>query len=197
MSCQPEPIHLFVQEIAVIQPLNDVPVAQPFGTLVPARLALKDDARHRSVASLNLLLAHSMALRDLYKKAHWQVSGPTFYELHLLFDKHHQEQLLLCDALAERVQTLGGVAIALAHDISTTSDISRAPSGRECPVQQLRRLVDAHERILRDARSLARRAVEDEDDGSNDMIVSGLIRPNELQCWVLSEHLAGRDAPNE
>src|SRR5215510_14183650 len=97
---------------------EDDEIVQAFGTLESSRLGLDQAVRAKSVAALNRLVAHTMALRDLYKKAHWQTSGATFYGLHLLFDKHHGEQLELMDALAERVQTLGGVALALAQDVA-------------------------------------------------------------------------------
>ena len=164
-------------------------VIQPFGSLVASRLALSEQVRHQSVAALNRLLAHTMALRDLYKKAHWQTSGATFYELHLLFDKHYGEQVEIMDALAERVQTLGGVTLALAHDVAEETRIARAPRGRESVPAQLRRLVEAHEFVLGEARPLARSAAEAGDDGSNDLIVSQLIRTNELQSWFVGEHL--------
>src|SRR4026208_294651 len=80
-----------------------------------------------SVENLNQLLADTMTLRDLYKKHHWQVAGPTFYQLHLLFDKHHDEQNELVDTIAERIQLLGGVSIAMAHDVAETTMIPRAP----------------------------------------------------------------------
>jgi starvation-inducible DNA-binding protein len=173
--------------------LEDAPVLQAYGSLVPSRLGLASEVRHRSVAALNRLLAHSMALRDLYKKAHWQASGATFYQLHLLFDKHYTEQLALIDALAERVQTLGGVALALAHDVVEESRIARAPRGREAPAHQLERLLGGHELILDEARPLARQAASDGDgdDGTNDLIVSALVRTNELRSWFVGEHLAG------
>jgi len=170
-------------------------VTQAFGQLAPVRIGLSAEVRHRSVSALNRLLAHSMALRDLYKKAHWQTAGMTFYELHLLFDKHYKEQLALIDQLAERVQTLGGVALALAQDVAEESRIARAPRGREEPVQQLQRLVEAHEFVLGEARPLARQAADDGDDGSNDLIVGDLLRTNELQSWFVGEHLASRGAP--
>ena len=155
--------------------LERSPVIQAFGSLVSVRLGLAVDVRHRSVASLNRLLAHTMALRDLYKKAHWQTSGATFYELHLLFDKHHGEQEMIMDALAERVQALGGVARALSHDVVEETRIARAPSGVESAANQLRRLVDAHEFILLEARPLARDVASLGDDGSNDLIVSQVV----------------------
>ena len=169
-------------------------VAQEFGTLQPSRLGLGEAVRAKSVASLNRLLAHTMALRDLYKKAHWQTSGATFYELHLLFDKHYDEQLELMDAIAERVQTLGGVALALSHDVAEESRIARAPRGREHVVDQLRRLVDAHEIILEEARPLSRDAASRGDEGTNDLMVSQIVRTNELQSWFIGEHLVARRA---
>jgi starvation-inducible DNA-binding protein len=170
------------------------PVIQGYGSLSPVRLGLSTEVRFRSVSALNRLLAHSMALRDLYKKAHWQTSGATFYELHLLFDKHYAEQLTLIDELAERVQTLGGVSLALAHDVAEESRIARAPRGREDPVHQLQRLLEGHETLLSEVRPLARQAADDGDDGTNDLLISSVVRQNELQSWFVGEHLAGRSA---
>jgi starvation-inducible DNA-binding protein len=171
---------------------QDAPVSQAFGTLGNARVGLSTLVRAKSVASLNRLLAHTMAIRDLYKKAHWQTAGAHFYPLHLLFDKHYSEQLELMDVLAERVQTLGGIAIALAHDVAEETRIARAPRGRESPTNQLSRLLDAHELILEEARPLARESTERGDDGSNDLIVSQVIRTNERQGRVVGQHLTAR-----
>jgi starvation-inducible DNA-binding protein len=170
------------------------PVIQAFGSLAPVRLGLSDVVRHRSVAALNRLLAHTMALRDLYRKAHWQTSGPNFYALHLLFEKHYGEQERLMDLLAERVQTLGGVARALASDVVEETRLARAPSGVESAADQLRRLVDAHEFLLQEARPLARDAAANGDDGSNDLIVGQVVRGNELQSWFVLRHLMPRAA---
>jgi starvation-inducible DNA-binding protein len=168
---------------------EDGAIIQAYGTLGQSRLGLGEAVRAKSVGALNRLVAHSMALRDLYKKAHWQTSGASFYGLHLMFDKHYSEQLELVDALAERVQTLGGVALALAHDVVEESRIARAPRGRESVPNQLRRLLDAHEIVLQEARPLAREAAERGDDGTNDLIVSQVVRTNELQSWFVAEHL--------
>lgn len=176
--------------------VEGVEILQPFGSLQPVRIGLAADVRHRSVRMLNRLLAHSMALRDRYKKAHWQTSGAAFYPLHLLFDKHHERQLEVIDTLAERVQLLGGVALATALDLVHESRIARAPSGVESPRQQLEGLLEAHEFLLGEARPLAREAAEHGDDGTNDVIVGEVIRTNELQAWFVGEHLAGDAAPN-
>lgn len=138
---------------------------------------------------LNQLLADTMTLRDLYKKSHWQVAGPTFYQLHLLFDKHFGEQVELVDTIAERIQILGGVSIAMAPDVAETTRIERPPRGREEVPVQLSRLLDAHQVIIGQCRALARRASELGDDGTNDMIISDVLRTNEFQVWFVSEHL--------
>jgi starvation-inducible DNA-binding protein len=163
--------------------------SQPYGTLVRYPLGLPDDVRARSVEALNLLVADTAVMRDLYKKHHWQVSGPTFYQLHLLFDKHYAQQVELLDLLAERVQILGGVALAMAHDIAEATRIERPSRGREPLPVQLSRLLEGHEQILIEARAAARAAAEGGDDGSNDLLVSDVIRTNEMQVWFLSEHL--------
>jgi len=125
----------------------------------------------------------------LYKKSHWQVAGPTFYQLHLLYDKHFDEQVELVDSIAERIQLLGGISLAMAADVAETTQIERPPRGREEVPVQLSRLLDAHQVIIIEARTLARRASELGDDGTNDLVVSDVLRTNELQVWFLSEHL--------
>jgi len=162
---------------------------QPFGHLVRMPIALSDVACKESVESLNQLLADEITLRDLYKKHHWQVAGPTFMQLHLLFDKHAGEQTELVDALAERIQTLGGVCVAMAHDVAETTLIPRAPKGREEAPIQIARLLHAHEIVIKEARTMARRAAEKGDDGTNDLLVSDVIRQNEQQVWFLAEHV--------
>ena len=127
----------------------------------------------------------------MYKKHHWQVSGPTFYQLHLLFDKHYEAQVELVDLLAERVQSLGGVSLAMGVDASEVTKIPRPPRGREQASAQISRLLEAHSIILEQARASAKRASELGDDGTNDLIVSDVIRGNELQVWFLAE-LPGR-----
>lgn len=152
-------------------------------------LELEEPVRLEMTEQLNQLLADTMTLRDLYKKSHWQVAGPTFYQLHLLFDKHYDEQVELVDSIAERIQLLGGVSLAMAADVAETTQIERPPRGREEVPVQLSRLLDAHQIIIGATRKLARRASALGDDGTNDLVVSEVLRRNELQVWFLSEHL--------
>jgi starvation-inducible DNA-binding protein len=166
------------------------PEIQAYGTvnlLLP--LELEEPVRLEMTEQLNQLLADTMTLRDLYKKSHWQVAGPTFYQLHLLFDKHFDEQVELVDTIAERIQLLGGISIAMAPDVAEITQIERPPRGREEVPVQLSRLLDAHQIIIGQCRTLAHRAQTLGDDGTNDMAISDVLRTNELQVWFLSEHL--------
>ncbi|MEZ5351848.1 MAG: DNA starvation/stationary phase protection protein [Bryobacteraceae bacterium] len=160
---------------------------QKFGTVVPLPNSLEIKACSANVEILNQLLADTITLRDMYKKHHWQVSGPTFYQLHLLYDKHFEEQSRLVDELAERIQLLGGVSIAMAADVAEATAIERPPRGREAPPIQISRLLAAHQQILETAHEGASVANDNGDDGTNDLIVSSLIRTNEFQVWFLSQ----------
>ncbi|HZD75489.1 MAG TPA: DNA starvation/stationary phase protection protein [Acidobacteriaceae bacterium] len=163
---------------------------QKYGTVVkdlPIGLGVSE--RQEIVGRLNLLLADTITLRDLYKKSHWQVGGPTFYQLHLLFDKHAGEQAELIDEIAERVQILGGVSIAMAHDVAATTRIERVPIDREEVPVQISRLLEAHHLILKDARDLAEKANNLGDVGTNDLLASSVVRTNEMQVWFVGEHL--------
>lgn len=178
-SVSPEPrVHQRAREI------------QRYGTVTHAFfLELEEPLRLEMTERLNQLLADSMTLRDLYKKCHWQVAGPTFYQLHLLFDKHFNEQVEIVDAIAERIQLLGGLAIAMAPDVAEATRIERPPRGREEVPVQISRLLDAHQIVIRDCRDLAERSSKLGDQGTNDLVVSEVLRPNELQSWFVSEHL--------
>jgi starvation-inducible DNA-binding protein len=163
---------------------------QKFGTVrrkLP--IALPEDVRQKSVEQLNQVLVDTMSLRDLYKKHHWQVCGPTFYQLHLLFDKHYEEQSGLVDELAERIQALGGIAYAMAADVAENTRIPRPPKDREESAVQISRLLDAHEIILKESRKYAKEAGDADDQGTNDLLVSDIIRTNEAQVWFISEHV--------
>lgn len=162
---------------------------QEFGQIARLPIGLDENVCAQSVGMLNQILADTMTLRDLYKKHHWQVAGETFYQLHLLFDKHFGEQVELVDSIAERIQLLGGISIAMAPDVAETTKIARPPRGREEVPVQISRLLEGHETILKEAREAARKADDSGDDGTNDLLISDVIRTNELQVWFLSEHL--------
>jgi starvation-inducible DNA-binding protein len=156
-------------------------------------IALPSATRLQNAQALNQILIDTIVLYNMYKKHHWQVSGHTFYQLHLLFDKHAAEQLELVDLLAERVQLLGGVAIGMPHDVAERTTIERAPLGVEEVPAMIDRLLNAHQRILQEARELADKSDANHDQGTNDLLVSDVIRTNELQVWFIAEHVV--DSP--
>jgi starvation-inducible DNA-binding protein len=111
---------------------------QEFDTIRDFPVGLACDTRLHSCKRLNQILADTQILYALYKKHHWLMRGATFYQLHLLLDKHADEQ---------------------------------------------------NETILVDGHDAAAKIAELGDDGSNDLIVSELIRTGELEAWFLVEHL--------
>ena len=163
---------------------------QQYGSVIedmPHRLSA--EVRAKMVGLLNGLLADSIQIRDMYKKHHWQVSGPTFYQLHLLFDKHYEEQTELVDTIAERIQLLGGVTIAMGGDVAQIAKVPSPPRGKEEVPVQISRLLEAHKMIMNECHDIADAADKCGDDGTNDMAISDILRPNELQSWFIGQHL--------
>ena len=165
------------------------PIIQEFGTVRHLPLSLDSPTRTRSVEMLNQVLADTITLASMYKKHHWQVSGATFYQLHLLFDKHYEEQDALIDTIAERIQLLGGVTTGMPAAVAKMSRIENPPDGVEEVPVQVSRLLEAHELILKEVHEFAKEADESGDDGTNDLLVSQVLRTNELQIWFIGSHL--------
>ena len=162
---------------------------QRFGEMRLFPIALGHEARTESAQLLNQILADSMILYNLYKKHHWLVRGPTFFQLHLLLDKHAEEQLKIIDLVAERVQTLGGTAVADPRHVAEVTTIPRPPNGVEEVPAMLSRLLEAHQIIIEKVRDAIRKTAQNGDDGTNDLLMGDVLRPNELQVWFIAEHL--------
>ncbi|MEJ6484768.1 DNA starvation/stationary phase protection protein [Nostoc punctiforme UO1] len=162
---------------------------QQYGTLRDLPIVLKPDTRSESCVLVNQILADTIILYHLYKKHHWLMRGHTFYQLHLLLDKHASEQIELIDALGERVQTLGGVAIADPRHVAEVTKIERPPNGVEEVPVMLSRLLEAHELIIGELRVVIDKTAANQDSGTNDLLVSQVLRTNEMQVWFLAEHL--------
>ena len=172
--------------------LSDSDITQSEGdeSLRATYIGLSAGVRGQSVDDLNQILVDTIMLRDMYKKHHWQLSGITFYQLHLLFDEHYEAQADLVDMVAERVQVLGGVSVGMPGDVAKRTRIANPPLGRENPSVQLTRLIEAHRTILEFTHEVAARSAKAGDDRTNDLVVSDVMAVNEKQVWFLSEHLA-------
>jgi starvation-inducible DNA-binding protein len=162
---------------------------QRFGALRFLPIALPAKARTESCQLLNVILADTMVLYAMYKKHHWLVAGPTFYQIHLLFDKHAEEQLELVDLIAERVQSLGGIAVGDPRHAAELTTIDRPPNGAEDVPAMIHRLLDAHETIIEKVRKAIDKTEKNEDFGSNDMLMGDVLRRHELQVWFVAEHV--------
>jgi len=162
---------------------------QRFGSLRQLPIALAAEARMESCQLLNEILADSTILYALYKKSHWNAAGPTFYQLHLLFDKHAEEQLELVDEIAERVQMLGGISVGDPRHAAELTTIERAPDGAEEIPVVLDRLLDAHETIIEKVRAAIDKTEESKDWGTNDLLMGDVLRRHEMQVWFLAEHV--------
>jgi starvation-inducible DNA-binding protein len=165
------------------------PEIQRFGSLRQLPIGLPDEAKSKSCELLNEILADTMVLYAMYKKHHWNVAGPTFYQLHLLFDKHAEEQLELVDMLAERVQMLGGISVGDPRHAAELTTIPRPPDGAEEVPVVLSRLLDAHETIIEKVRDGLDKTEESKDMGTNDLLMGDVLRRHEMQVWFLSEHV--------
>jgi starvation-inducible DNA-binding protein len=163
---------------------------QPYGTVIAELpFGLSVSVREQVIKRLNQILADTITINDLYKKSHWQTSGPTFYPLHLLFEKHYKEQGELVDQIAERIQLLGGISLAMGADVAEVSKIQRPPRGREEAPAQISRLLEAHQIILDETREAAEKVSDLGDEGTNDLLISDILRTNEMEMWFLYEHL--------
>jgi starvation-inducible DNA-binding protein len=165
------------------------PVIQEYGTLRDLPVGVGAEGRQPITEMLNQLLADTITLYSMYKKHHWQVKGPTFYQLHLLFDKHAEEQLALVDLVAERIQLLGGVTTGMPADVAKLSQIENPPSGIEEAPVQISRLLEAHETIINETNDAVELTEQHKDWGTNDLLMSDVLRTNQLQVWFISQHL--------
>ena len=175
----------------LIQPLlhQRGPILQEYGSLRNIPTGLDEETRKQSVDNLNQVLADTIMLASMYKKHHWQVSGHTFYQLHLLFDKHYEEQQALVDTIAERISLLGGVTNGMPDAVLRITKIESPPGGVEEVPVQVSRLLEAHETIMKECRDFASQATDSGDDGTNDLLVSNVLRTNELQVWFTVSHI--------
>ncbi len=162
---------------------------QRFDQLRDLPIGLDHGIRAEHAAGLNVILADTRILHDLYKKAHWNMRGHTFYQLHLLMDEHAKGQYALIDQVAERIQQLGAIAVGDPRHVAELTTIERAPDGAEDIPNVLTRLLSAHERIVKASRELADKAGEAKDTTTEDLLSSAVTPTNELQIWFVAEHL--------
>jgi starvation-inducible DNA-binding protein len=150
-----------------------------------ARIVMAGKANEATIASLNRVLADSMMLRDIYKKSQWEVTGEAFYKLRALYAVHHDEQGDLIELIAERIQSLGGRCIAMPAEVIQYTTLATPPRTPELPQAQLRRLLDAHKRMLYALQAAAKRALDIGDDATHDVLTQEVIPVHTRQCMLV------------
>ena len=160
------------------------PEIQAYGSVSHSLpLELEEPVRLEITERLNQLLADTITIRDLYKKSHWQVAGPTFYQLHLLFDKHFEQQSELVDAIAERIRALGFPAPGTYTEFAKLSSIPETP-GVPPATDMVRLLVEGHEAVARTARKIFPAVEKASDEPTADLLTQRL-QVHEKTAWML------------
>ena len=152
-------------------------------------IGMDEQTRSTNVEMLNQLLADLITQYQLYKKHHWQVSGPTFYQLHLLLDAHAEIVLKQIDEVAERIQTLGGESTGMPFDVAEMTRIQRPPRGAESVPALLARTVQSHATIIEWVRKGIEQTDENKDYSTNDLLMSRILPDQEHMTWFVSQHL--------
>ncbi len=146
-------------------------------------IGIEEQSRIRVAEGLKKLLADSYSLYLQTHNFHWNVTGPQFRELHLMFEEHYTEMATAVDDIAERIRTLGifapGTYKKLA-DLSSLEETEEIPSADE----MVGLLLVNHEQVVRTCRSVLKLA-QDADDESTSALVSDRMRVHEKTAWML------------
>lgn len=149
------------------------------------KLGFKENGFKKEEKNLQIALANSIFIYNLYKKYHWHVRGRDFYQYHLLFDEHAKQQLPIIDSLAERLRTLGFMAPGMPGDVERNKSVNEPDTSDFTPLVLCESLLKVHDAYLKHLRSTIDIADEVDDEGTEDFLVSDVLRVHELQVWFL------------
>jgi starvation-inducible DNA-binding protein len=145
------------------------------------------------VEVLEVLLAHSIQLRDFYKKARWQTADIQFRRLRQLFDGHYKEQIHLVDVLIDRIHALNGAGRVFAGDFLHRTQFSQLLRGRASATRLLAELLDAHESVLNAALPAQTKDGQESRSWTRDFAVGQVVLTNDQQILAVSEQLMLRE----
>jgi DNA-binding ferritin-like protein len=157
----------------------------------PDSTANKRDA-WKTVEVLEVLLAHSIHLRDLYANARWQTAAAQFRRLRQLFDGHYRQQIHVIDVVIDRIRALNGAGGPFARDFLDRTRFSQLPRGRASTRHLLVELIDAHESVL-SAALPAGTHYGQASSWTRDFAVGQVVLTNDQQILAISEQLMGRE----
>ncbi len=151
-------------------------------------IGIEESARKDIVEGLSKVLADSYTLYLKTHNYHWNVTGPMFQTLHLMFETQYTELALAVDVIAERIRSLGERAPGTYSEFGKLTSIKEdtaVPSARD----MIANLVTAHETLIRTARSVFPKAEKASDEATADLLTQR-IRLHEKTAWMLRSLLA-------
>lgn len=146
-------------------------------------IGISESDRQQIAEGLNLLLADSYTLYLQTHNFHWNVEGPQFRELHLMFEEHYNELAIAVDDIAERIRTLGFAAPGTYKAFAKLSSIEEIDGVPEAG-QMVDILTTGHERVVKTCRAVLKHA-QAADDESTAALVSDRMRIHEKTAWML------------
>lgn len=162
---------------------------QPTTPAPPIDIGIAADDRAAIVAGLSRLLADTSVLYLRTHGYHWNVTGPMFQTLHLMFETHYTELWTALDTIAERIRALGHPAPGDWPTLSALTSLDETDPSPPAALDMVRRLVEGHEAVIRTARSLLPLAGGVDDEVTTDLLV-GRLQVHEQQAWMLRSLLA-------
>lgn len=151
-------------------------------------VSLTLEKREKSINVLHIALASGTDLYTQVKQAHWNVKGPTFYSLHLLFDVVAEEINEMVDEVAERITALGGTALGAARHAVTGSVIPVYPDAIFSGADHIAALVERVAIYANLLRAYTDETLEWHDAATSDLFV-GLTRKLDKRLWFLEAHI--------
>ncbi|HJR99342.1 MAG TPA: DNA starvation/stationary phase protection protein [Flavobacterium sp.] len=138
---------------------------------------------------LNNVLADGNILYIKLRKFHWNLSGDNFMELHKLFEEQYNTIALSIDEVAERITSLGGVAIGTSSEFSEASQLKETPGKVPDNQNMLKELVGDHETIVRALRKFVDQSEEELGDKGTSDFLTELMQNHEKMAWKLRKYL--------
>ncbi len=152
--------------------------------MVEINTGLDDNARKAVAEALNGVLADSYVLYQKTHAYHWNVTGPQFHSLHIMFEQQYREIWAALDIIAERVRALGAFAPSSGKAFLENSSIESADSAPPPAAQMVKNLLAGHEALIRRARK-ALDVADDVDDAASEDLLTQRIQTHEKTAWML------------
>lgn len=146
-------------------------------------IGIEEHDRTSIAKELSRLLADSYTLYLKTHNFHWNVTGPMFQTLHLMFEQQYTELATAVDLIAERIRALGVPAPGSYRAFAQLTSIPEA-DGQPTAEQMIKQLVDGHETVVRTARSSLPVAEKASDEATCDLLTQR-IQTHEKAAWML------------